>query len=764
MTNEERMHMRSGLYQKCLTLFFGVLIPAVLPGQTILSNQVHEVNALCSEETVQLFGTSELHVMDAPDPESFGKIELNSEDVFLFFHALRPSVVAEDYLDHILVDGKEATMGTNVRVTQCGEGSVIIPHGDDFEPLEVFSGGSFTGHARKLKSYVEYGAEELGPAAGAIRSFILKRGYMATFAENEDGTGASECYVAQETDLNMPMLPEGLGSGIRFIRIFPWRWVGKKGSCDIDPDRLNATWHYNWNINKKSTLDWEYVAIKQHANWPGLNQDWKAMGVNHLLGYNEPNNHVEDGYKNLNPPGSVDNAVDRWPDLLCTGLRLGSPAVTDGGRGWILDFMKKAKERNYRVDFVAIHYYRSFWKKDDPEGAARQLYNFLKDIHDQTGKPIWLTEWNNGANWTDSNHDCSPEQEKRAVAAMMKMLNETPWVERYAIYSNVEDFRKMVLNDELTPAGKIYHDGTAPFGFVQPPAPPGASPETLLLFDHSFVDSSGNGNGATAHGSPVFADIGKRTALVFDGSNDYLQLPPRSGSDDCAMGFAAWINWSGGAGQHLFSFGNDSEHDFCLKGDREGTGLELVLRQGEQVCRLQVPDVEQETWCHIAVGISSRSVRLYLDGKMVKASSTMEFEPSDLETLQNYIGRGQADSDAMFCGQMLQLQLYARDLTDAAVRKLAERVSISFAGEPLKYAVSVGMNFSGSLKGTANGGRGRLRYEMAAGPDWLTILEGGRMEGRPTEADEGLNRFIVLVTDDDGRMNACEMTIDVRRR
>src|SRR5690606_32229250 len=107
------------------------------------------------------------------------------------------------------------------------------------------------------------------------------------------------------------VMPSALEGTVSFVRVFPWRWVSKKGSCDVDPAALNARWYYNWNISANSTRDREYVAIKQQPNWPGLNQDWKARGINHLLGFNEPDNPVEDAYKNLTPPGSVANAVSR---------------------------------------------------------------------------------------------------------------------------------------------------------------------------------------------------------------------------------------------------------------------------------------------------------------------------------------------------------------------------------------------------------------------------------------------------------------------
>jgi hypothetical protein len=52
---------------------------------------------------------------------------------------------------------------------------------------------------------------------------------------------------------------------------------------------------------------------------------------------------------------------------------------------------------------------------------------------------------------------------------MIKMLDETPFVERYAIYNWVESVRH-VRNDDgsLTPAGQVYRDKVSPVFFTQP--------------------------------------------------------------------------------------------------------------------------------------------------------------------------------------------------------------------------------------------------------------------------------------------------------
>lgn len=93
--------------------------------------------------------------------------------------------------------------------------------------MEVFDGRMFAGASRLLRSYVKYDDLHLGALKTAISSFRLKRGYMAAVAQQENGTGISKCYVAQDADLEVGTLPGGLDNQIRFVRIFPWRWVSK---------------------------------------------------------------------------------------------------------------------------------------------------------------------------------------------------------------------------------------------------------------------------------------------------------------------------------------------------------------------------------------------------------------------------------------------------------------------------------------------------------------------------------------------------------
>ena len=416
--------------------------------------------ATIAQRRVTLTGATELHVTGTGDPLMGSAINFTSPDGWLFMDKIPPSAVASTFLGRMWVNGAPADLEANLRVVQYGAGTVVIPHGPDFAAMTAYSGKALTGPSMPMQSYVAYNDASLGAMKAAIGSFRLKRGYMATIAQNENGTGASRNYVAQDHDLEIKTLPPELDGKIRFVRIFPWRWVSKKGVAGGIWQNLNVGWFYDWNISQNSSPDLEYVPIRQKRGWPGLRQDWKSRGSTHLLGYNEPDHKDQ---ANL----SVDEAIAGWPDLLATGLRIGAPAVSDGGLGWLYEFMDKADAAGLRVDFVPVHYYRAVGNPRDAKGAAAQFYRFLKGIHDRVKRPLWVTEWNNGANWTTA-PDPNAAQQKAAVEDMIEMLDKTPFVERYAIYNWVEDVRRVKWDDgSLTPAGEAYRDKVSPLSYIQ---------------------------------------------------------------------------------------------------------------------------------------------------------------------------------------------------------------------------------------------------------------------------------------------------------
>ena len=271
---------------------------------------------------------------------------------------------------------------------------------------------------------------------------------MATLAENEDGSGASQVFIAYQQDLVVKSLPAKLKNKVSFIRVFPWRYTGKKGFGGklSTSEMLSTQWYYSWNAGGKSTLDIEFVPMRHNGKWPPYKKINELKNVTHVLGFNEPNQKDQ---ANM----TVEQALAQWPKLQASGLRLGSPSPNDAERGlkWLYQFMDEADKRGLRVDFVTVHYYKADW-------PAKKLIAWLQKIHKRTGgRPIWLTEFNNGAPWTKGHNPTYAENSKK-LDEYCKIMDAAKFVERYAIFSVGPETkqRQLIKKGELTPTGEWY--------------------------------------------------------------------------------------------------------------------------------------------------------------------------------------------------------------------------------------------------------------------------------------------------------------------
>ena len=722
--------------------------------QTLDIHDATHSDGFLHNTTVTLRGQAELRLTGTGDPMVGSVIHLDSPDAWLLMTRVSPSQAASSFLGRVRVNGAPALLDSNVRVVQYGEGAVVIPHGPDFAPLEVFSGRYFTGSSKRLQSYVEYDDDHLGSLASAIRSFRLKRGYMATLAENENGTGFSQCYVAQDGDLEVARLPVAREDGFRYARIFPWRWVTKKGVAGNIESGLNVQWLYNWNLDRNSPLNWEYVPIRQTRWWPSLDQDWRARGATHLLGYNEPDRPDQ---ANMN----VGDAIWSWPDLLSTGLRVGAPAVSDGGLGWLYDFMQQADTAGLRVDFVPVHYYRCYGNPGDPNGAANQFYNFLRGIHDVVQRPLWVTEWNNGANWT-SCADPTFAQQRDTVAAIIDMLDDTPFVERYSIYNWVEDERRVKWDDgSLTDAGTVYRDQSSPLAYRQEIPPSGAGSTAAYPFDGNAHDASGLGQHAMKIGAPRFVPGRHGQAVQLDGNTDYLQVSPDL-ADNRDWTFAGWIYWNGGDDwQRIFDFGEDTSRYFFLTPKSSDDTLRFAIRDGGEEQRLDAAELPAGVWTHVAVTIGGDTGKLFVNGQLTDTNPQMTLDPADVGARFNYLGKSQWPADPHFGGSFDDFRFLNLALTDAQIASVASVTPPRFVAVALsKPDAAILEPYSGSLAGDVLGGGLRL-FGKVGGPAWLNVNSNGSLSGTPTPADGGLNRFLVRVRSANDAYHTATLHINV---
>lgn len=237
--------------------------------------------------------------------------------------------------------------------------------------------------------------------------------------------------------------------------------LGNRGGNISDVEKqiesLNVGWHYNWTAKwqGKKIKDTPFVPMVFSSNkWVApsrkeLNVAKSKGEANPLLGFNEP-----DGKEQANM--SVQAALDLWPELEKTNRRLGSPVTVHGDNEWMMDFMKGAEDKGYRVDFVCVHWYG----QNDPAKFIEKL----EAIHELYDKPIWITEFAI-ADWSAKDrkdNEQSPKEVLRFMKAVLPKLERLDFVERYAWFHAAPDHPKLgssALFDEkgeLTELGEFY--------------------------------------------------------------------------------------------------------------------------------------------------------------------------------------------------------------------------------------------------------------------------------------------------------------------
>jgi len=189
-------------------------------------------------------------------------------------------------------------------------------------------------------------------------------------------------------------------------------------------------WYYNWRADQMYTKtrqrrSVEFVPMIHSAK--DINKRIRSdLPVRHLLGFNEPDGRSGSHQANM----SVEKAVRLWPRLEARGLRLGSPATTQGGtlgpNSWQRRFMNQVEARGLRVDFIAVHYYSS-------NGDVNAFRRWLKAVYAEYRRPVWVTEfafidWNRP-------HAVSYQQNAAFAERAILMMESLPFVERHAWFA-----------------------------------------------------------------------------------------------------------------------------------------------------------------------------------------------------------------------------------------------------------------------------------------------------------------------------------------
>lgn len=225
---------------------------------------------------------------------------------------------------------------------------------------------------------------------------------------------------------------------------------------------LNVAWYYTWSPNPVKGVAFEkFVPMLRSRNGRLLNEQislFRKQGkVPFLLALNEPNKEEGDDM-------SVEEVIRSWPEISSLADKISSPSPAGILGPWFDKFYTIAKNRNYRVDFMAVHYYSS------PD--AKLFLSKIDQVYEKYHLPIWITEFA-VADFTASKKHCKTAcrnqyTEQQALAFMKEVLPELekrPYIIRYAWFGagkaslEHEAMRTSALfdkNNNLNELGKFY--------------------------------------------------------------------------------------------------------------------------------------------------------------------------------------------------------------------------------------------------------------------------------------------------------------------
>jgi hypothetical protein len=223
------------------------------------------------------------------------------------------------------------------------------------------------------------------------------------------------------------------------------------------------------------------------------------------------------------------------------------------------------------------------------------------------------------------------------------------------------------------------------------------------------ADASGNGRTGTYQNGVSLGLAGALptdtdTAAQFDGTNDYVLLPPSFA--DFTGGFSAelWVYpTSVGSYQRFFDLGGGAASDNILLA-REGTTSNLLF----QVYSGSTPGgvvratgaIELNVWQHFAVTLDGTGqVVLYKNGEAIATGSTAV--PRNLSRASSLVGKSNW-SDAPYAGKLDELSFYDRALTGEQVRSHYRSLDLGAVDIDLMQGGNAVLAIAA---GTANDGR-----------------------------------------------------------
>ncbi len=406
--------------------------------------------------TTTLTGDSKLYLINVNPFDAATNLNITSNDAWIFAANLNAATALTSHIPRIKINGNALVDMTNARISQYYYGCAIAAYSSSLAPLRVFDASNLNG------TYADIAVQTIKSGTGIpsnlnnrIISFKLKKGYMATFSVNDDGTGMSKVYVASESDLVVNALPSALSGKVSFIRVLPWAWINKKGTGG-DVANPRGAWYYNWGLSNNSSMDREYAPMAWGKSSLDLPTERTTLinkkKITHIMSFNEADN-CNDQSGQYGQLCVHDTAAINHKHLMKTGLRIVSPSCRESEElQWLKSVNNLMVPAGTRMDVIGMHWYD--WGGLNSASDANSIFTRFKNkviaCYNYYKMPIWITEFNANKNRLRATQDAF-------LLLALPWLEATPYVERYAYFQPDGGNGSFVdTSGNLTSTGNIY--------------------------------------------------------------------------------------------------------------------------------------------------------------------------------------------------------------------------------------------------------------------------------------------------------------------
>jgi hypothetical protein len=220
-----------------------------------------------------------------------------------------------------------------------------------------------------------------------LAAVLLTTSVYALPTYNAEDSNTSESSDAPATDLKRAAtVSAALAPGKRGL---PYN--SESLTTTFTGPNSQISWGYNWDSSTTSTLPsaLEYVpmlwssASEHTSSWVANVNTAIARGTTHVLAFNEPDLSSQ---SNLSPAAAA-AAYKKWMQPLAGKVKLGAPAVTNGGAPmgvtWMTEFIGNCT--GCTIDFVPLHWY-------DSASNTAYFKSYIPSFYEAVQKPLWITE------------------------------------------------------------------------------------------------------------------------------------------------------------------------------------------------------------------------------------------------------------------------------------------------------------------------------------------------------------------------------------